>query len=224
MDASQAKPYRGLSMEGPIASWYARNVGRDQAPYRELAVKIARDLPAGAHVLDLACGPGYLAIAFAQLGRYRVSGLDISESFIRIASTKAREAGANITLRKGEAAAMPFPDASFDAIVCRAAFKNFTRPGAALDDIYRVLRPGGFAVIVDLDPQASPQAIRKLVDAMPLDAVNKAITRLTFRHMLLKRAHSAETLASLAGASRFGSGEIRRDGVSLELWLRKPAS
>jgi ubiquinone/menaquinone biosynthesis C-methylase UbiE len=200
MTASQAKPYRGLSMEGPIAGWYARNVGKDQAPYRELAAKIAQELPANADVLDLACGPGYLAIAFARLGRLRVTGLDISDSFIRIASAKAREAVVALALRKGDAAAMPFPDASFDAIVCRAAFKNFTRPGAALDEIHRTLKPGGFAVIADLGPQASPEAISAMVDAMPTGAANRMLTRFIFKHMLLKRAHSAEVLKQLAAA------------------------
>src|SRR5262249_31630227 len=156
--------------------------------------------PPGAKVLDLACGPGYLAIAFAQLNRFDVTGLDVSDSFLRIAGSKAREAGVALTLRKGDAAAMPFPAGSFDAIVCRAAFKNFSRPDAALDDIHRVLRPGGFAVIVDLDPDVSPQAIREAVEAMPIGAINKAITRFTFKHMLVKRAHSAETLTGLAAA------------------------
>ena len=223
MSASETKPYRGLSMEGPIAGWYARNVGKDLAPYRELAKRIARDLPPGADILDLACGPGYLAIAFAALGRYRVTGLDISDRFIRIASTKAQEAGVAVTLRKGNAADMPFAEKRFDAILCRAAFKNFAQPDVALNEIYRVLKPGGFAVIVDLDPNASPQAIRDAVNAMPIGAINRTITHLTFKHMLLKRARSAGALTALAAASRFGGGEIRREGISLELWLRKPA-
>lgn len=223
MTASHAKPYRGLSMEGPIASWYAKNTGRDLTPYRRAAERIARQLQPNAEVLDLACGPGYLAIALARLGPYRVTGLDISDSFIQIAAKAASEAGVRLALHKGDAAAMPFPDASFDAVVCRAAFKNFSAPEKALADMHRALKPGGFAVILDLDPGASPQAIREEVDAMPMGAVNRVVTRFIFRHMLLKRAHSAEKLAALAQASPFGRAEIRRNGISLEVWLRKPA-
>jgi ubiquinone/menaquinone biosynthesis C-methylase UbiE len=223
MSASETKPYRGLSMEGPIAGWYARNVGKDLAPYQQLAERIARELPLGADILDLACGPGYLAIAFAALGRYRVTGLDISDSFIRIARAKAQEAGVSLKLRKGNAADMPFAETCFDAVLCRAAFKNFSRPGVALNEIYRVLKPGGFAVILDLDPDASPQAIRDAFNAMPIGAINKTITHLTFKHMLLRRARSASALTALAAASRFGSGKIQREGISLELCLRKPA-
>ena len=222
MSASTSKAWRGLGMEGPIAGWYARNLGKDVTPYRRLAVRIAAELPPNAEILDLACGPGYLAIAFATLGRFQVTGLDISNSFLRIAAQKAREAGATMELSKGDAAAMPFPEARFDAIVCRAAFKNFSRPAAALNEIYRVLKPGGFAAIIDLDPKASPYAIDNEVDAMPIGSINKTITRATFKHMLLKRAHSADKLTALATASDFGGGEIRREGISLELWLRKP--
>ncbi len=223
MSASTSKAWRGLGMEGPIAGWYARNVGKDVTPYRRLASRIGAELPPHADILDLACGPGYLAIAFAALGRFHVIGLDISDSFLRIAAEKAQEAGATLALRKGDAAAMPFPAARFDAVVCRAAFKNFSRPDAALNEIYRVLKPGGFAAIIDLDPDAPSHAIRDEVEAMRLGPINKAITRATFKHMLLRRAHSADKLAALAGASDFGGSEIRREGISLELWLRKPA-
>jgi ubiquinone/menaquinone biosynthesis C-methylase UbiE len=222
MNASHAKPYLGLSMEGPIASWYAKNTGRDLTPYRRTAENIARQLQPGAEILDLACGPGYLGIAFAKLGAYRVTGLDISDSFIQIAAKQAKEAGVPLQLHKGDAGAMPFPEARFDAVVCRAAFKNFSAPEKALAEIHRTLKPGGFAVIIDLDPDASPQAIREEVDAMPMGAVNRAVTRFIFKHMLLKRAHRVEKLADLAQASPFGRADIRRDGISLEVWLRKP--
>ena len=221
MTASQAKPYRGLSMEGPIAAWYASNTGKDRTPYIRTAERMARQLHPNAEVLDLACGPGYLAIALAKLGRFRLTGLDVSASFLRIAAREANAANVPLSLQKGDAAAMPFADASFDAVMCRAAFKNFSQPARAIAEMYRVLRPSGFALIIDLDPDASAQAIRQEVDAMPLNAINRALTRFTFKHMLVKRAHSREKLAAMAEASPFGAAEIRQDGVGLETWLRK---
>jgi ubiquinone/menaquinone biosynthesis C-methylase UbiE len=218
-----AKPYLGLSMEGPFASWYAKNTGRDLTPHRRAAETIARQLPLGSEVLDLACGPGYLAVALAKLGVYRVTGLDISDSFMRIAAKNAAEAGVSVALHKGNASAMPFPGASFDALVCRAAFKNFSAPEKALSEMHRVLKPGGFAVIMDLDPKAPPEAVRAEVDAMPMSPINRALTRLIFKHMLLKRAHPASVLKTMAEASPFGRAEFRRNGISLEVWLRKPA-
>src|SRR5215472_12678729 len=116
---SMRKPYRGMAMEGRIASWYAKNTGRNLAEFRHLARRLAMNLAADACVLEVAPGPGYLAIELARLGRYAISGLDISHAFCRIASENAMRAGAKIEFRQGDAAAMPFAAASFDFVVCR---------------------------------------------------------------------------------------------------------
>jgi SAM-dependent methyltransferase len=58
-----------------------------------------------------------------------VTTLDISQSFVKIAQENAKRAGVAVDVRQGNAAAMPFADASFDYVVCMAAFKNFVPPG-----------------------------------------------------------------------------------------------
>src|SRR5258708_8055406 len=78
----KAKPYKGIGMEGMIATWYAKNTGKSIAEYRNLAKRIAGSLRPGDRVLDVAPGPGYLAIALAQLGSYRVPGLDVTRTFV----------------------------------------------------------------------------------------------------------------------------------------------
>jgi len=75
-------------------------------------------------VLEVAPGPGYLAIALAQLGTYRVAGLDVSRTFVRMARENAARSRVEVDFRKEDAAAMPFAAEAFDFIVCRAAFKN----------------------------------------------------------------------------------------------------
>ena len=90
--AQQTKPYKGLAMEGLIASWYAKNTGRSIEPFRKEAYEIAHDLPSGSSVLEVAPGPGFLAIELARLGLYRIVGLDISKSFVRIATENAAKA------------------------------------------------------------------------------------------------------------------------------------
>ena len=150
MSAGGKKGYKGFSMEGPIARWYARITAKDLAEFRRLAGTLAGRLGAGGAVLEVAPGPGYLAIELAKLGPCRVTGLDISRSFVRIAGENARRAGVSVEFRHGNAAAMPFDPDSFDFLVCRAAFKNFSEPVKALDEMHRVLRPGGEALIIDL--------------------------------------------------------------------------
>ena len=80
-------------MEGFVARWYARNTANHLADYQKAAQLAAGELPQGGDVLEIAPGPGYLAIELAKLGPYRVVGLDISRSFVRIASENAAKAG-----------------------------------------------------------------------------------------------------------------------------------
>src|SRR5262245_26000694 len=110
------KGYRGLAMEGLIARWYAKNTGKNLEQFRKLAETIAGWLAPGASVLEVAPGPGYLAVELARLGRYRVAGLDISHTFVRIATENAQKAGVDVTFHQGDAAAMPFAAESFDFI------------------------------------------------------------------------------------------------------------
>src|SRR5262245_1699760 len=72
--ATARKAYRGPAMEGPIASWYTRITRRDRG-YTALADAIASRVRPGARVLEVAPGPGYLAIELARRG-LRVSGVD----------------------------------------------------------------------------------------------------------------------------------------------------
>ena len=215
------KGYKGLAMEGTIARWYAKNSGRDRRRFHDVAQMVTRRVAQGGRVLELAPGPGFCAIEVAQSGRYQVTGLDISETFVLMAKENAREAGVAVDFRHGNASEMPFADASFDFVVCSAAFKNFSDPVGALDEIHRVLAPGGHASIIDLRKDASRDDIATEVRNMRLSAINAFVTRWTFRFVLLKRAYSRAALEAIVAASRFGSGEILGDGIGFELRLLK---
>jgi len=221
MGTSQ-KPYKGLPMEGPIATWYARNTGRDLQRFIRVAQAVAARVPPGGRVLEVAPGPGFCAIEMAKAG-YRVTGLDISESFVRIARENARKAGVAVDFRPGNASAMPLPDQSFDFVVCSAAFKNFSDPVGAINEMYRVLAPGGEASIYDLRRDASHEAIAGEVRNMHLSAANAFITRWTLR-WLLKRAYTGAALEAMVAGSRFGACVIGEDGIGFELRLAKNAN
>jgi ubiquinone/menaquinone biosynthesis C-methylase UbiE len=172
-------------------------------------------------VLEVAPGPGYLAIEIARIGDYRVSGLDISHSFVRIAAENARKAVVSVDFRHGDAAHMPFPDESFDFVVCRAAFKNFSDPVGALNEIHRVLMHGGQALIIDLRKDASLADIDDEVAGMHMSALNAKLTKWAFRNMLLKSAYTREAIDAMVSQSRFAKGEISQDGIGFELRLAK---
>jgi ubiquinone/menaquinone biosynthesis C-methylase UbiE len=174
-------------------------------------------------VLEVAPGPGYFAIELAKLGRYRVTALDISHTFVEIARRNAAEAGVEVEFRQGDAAGMPFDDESFDFLLCRAAFKNFSQPVRALQEMYRVLKPGGRALIIDLRRDATQESLSEAVDEMGLGRVNRMITKLTFRFMLLKRAYTRDEFERFLSQTKFEPAGIQQDRIGLELSLRRGA-
>jgi len=215
-----AKPYKGVAMEGPIAKWYTKI--RDQDPQHGMVVRqVSEVLPTGSWILEVAPGPGYLAIELAKLGRYQVVGLDISKSFVQIAQTKAKEAGVAVEFRHGNASDMPFEADAFDFIICVAAFKNFTEPVQALREMHRVLKPGGKALISDLRGDASPGDINTLVNNMGLNRINTLMTKWTFKHILLKNAYTRAEIQQFVSQTNFARHEIREDTVGMEIWLEK---
>jgi ubiquinone/menaquinone biosynthesis C-methylase UbiE len=219
--ARPSKAYRGMAMEGWIARWYARNTAKSMAEFRAAAQGVAAQLSPGSRVLEVAPGPGYLAIELAKLGSYRIVGLDISESFVRIAGENAAKAGVDVAFRHGDAAAMPFDANSFDFIVCRAAFKNFSAPVQALAEMHRVLAPGGKAVVIDMRSDASNEALDAHVSGMGLGWFNALMTRWIFKHSLVKRAYSPAQFRQMASQTPFGTCEIREDPIGMTVTLVK---
>lgn len=210
-------------MEGAIARWYARTRGTESqiADWRRQADVLTRDLAPGSQVLEVAPGPGYLAIELAKLGRVHVSALDISRTFVEIVSENARRAGVAVSIRQGDASQMPFADTSFDLVVCQAAFKNFRRPQAAVNEMFRVLRPGGMARIQDMRREADNAVIREEVRRMNLGFLRAAMTGSALRS-LRRRAYTIEQFRTFARVSPFGEGRIETAGIGLELRLRRP--
>jgi ubiquinone/menaquinone biosynthesis C-methylase UbiE len=218
------KGYKGIGMEGRIAAWYARNTARDMPDFVALAQRMTAALPAGSGILEVAPGPGYLAVEIARRGAYQVVGLDISHTFVEIAARNAREANVQIDFRQGNAAAMPFPENTFDLILCRAAFKNFSQPVTALNEMHRVLKPGGQALIVDLRKDATMDNINAYIEQSDLGWANAVIYKLTFRYLLLPRAYSRQQFVDMASKSAFAAARIDAFGIGFEVTLQKASS
>jgi ubiquinone/menaquinone biosynthesis C-methylase UbiE len=218
--ACRGKAYKGLGMEGVTAKWYASLTRKSMAEFVTLARRVAEKVSPGSQVLEIVPGPGYFAIELAKLGRYRIAAIDISQTFVEIARRNAVEAGVDVNFRQGDVANMPFEPESFDFLLCRAAFKNFSRPVRALEEMYRVLKPGGRALIIDLRKDASRESVNEAVDRMRLGGLNTVITKLTFRYMLLKRAYTRIEFEQLLSQTKFDFIDIREDPMGLELWLQ----
>jgi len=97
------------------------------------------------HVLDLASGRGESAIYLASRFGCRVTGIDLGETNINYATSRAEAANVStlVRFRLGDAERLDYTDASFDVVLCECAFCTFPDKRAATREIGRVLRPGG---------------------------------------------------------------------------------
>jgi ubiquinone/menaquinone biosynthesis C-methylase UbiE len=210
-------------MEGWVARWYARTRSNDMEDFRRAARMAAEHLGGGSSVLEVAPGPGFFAIELAKLGDFKITGLDISRTFVEIATENARNAGVSIDFRLGNASAMPFSDNSFDFVYCAAAFKNFAEPVKALDEMHRVLRPGGEALVVDLRKDVSLEEIDAYVKQSGRSRIDRYLTNFIFRFVLIKRAYTQDQFTRMAEQSRFGRCQIDVGPIGFEVHFTKPA-
>jgi len=215
------KAYKGLPMEGPIAAWYSRITLKDLRRHALMARQLVGEIPEHGSVLEIAPGPGYFCLELARLGQFHITGLDVSRSFVAIASENAARAGIAVDFREGNASHMPFDDETFDFTFCQAAFKNFTEPVKAISEMYRVLKPHGVAVISDMRRDASPEDMKREVQGMGLGGVNRALTLWTFTHVLLKSAYSVADMESMVAQTPFVKCRIKAEGIGFQAWLEK---
>lgn len=135
----------------------------------------AADLQPGERVLDVACGTGVAALAAVErVGPTgRVTGLDANGDMLAVARRKS----AQVQWREGRAEALPFADASFDAVLSQFGLMFFEDRAAALREVLRVLRPGGrlaVAVWGALESSAGYKALGDLVRCLFGDRVAQA--------------------------------------------------
>jgi ubiquinone/menaquinone biosynthesis C-methylase UbiE len=143
------------------------------------------------HLLDVACGPGVVTAALAP-GAASVVAFDATEQMLQKARSRCAKAGlANVDFKCGDAENLPFADGQFDGVVTRLAVHHFADPQRALGEMFRVLRRGGTAVVVDIvsspDPAESnlQNAIERLRDPshvrmLPAAELDASIARAGF--------------------------------------------
>ncbi len=133
------------------------------------------------NVLDIACGTGDFSIALARAGVPHVSGIDISEGMMDVGRTKIQRLGldAQIQLQQEDSESMSFDDASFDAVSIAFGIRNFEHRELGLREMYRVLRPGGQLLVLELSVPRNRLllAVYKLYFLHVLPAVGRLISR-----------------------------------------------
>jgi phosphatidylethanolamine/phosphatidyl-N-methylethanolamine N-methyltransferase len=180
-----------------VYEWFLQ--GAFLGRYRELrrAAADALDPPADARVLDLACGAGpNLDLVAPQVPDGSVVGFDHSPGMVAAARDRVTDDGATYgAVLRGDAATLPFSDGVFDAALCTLSLSAIPDHVAAIDEVRRVLRPGGRFVVFDAQPyQSGPGRVLNPV----LDWVSARATNwYSDRHLptALRTAFGAEAVA-----------------------------
>jgi demethylmenaquinone methyltransferase/2-methoxy-6-polyprenyl-1,4-benzoquinol methylase len=110
-------------------------------------------------ILDVATGTGDLAIAALACNPERVDGIDISEGMLEVGNKKMKARGfeKQIFLQIGDAEAIPFNDATFDALTVAFGVRNYENLDKGLTEMHRVIKPGGICVVLEFTmPQSFP--------------------------------------------------------------------
>jgi ubiquinone/menaquinone biosynthesis C-methylase UbiE len=104
-------------------------------------------------LVDVGCGPGYLVFLIAQkCPSLQVIGVDISSEMVETAARQALslDLGKRVTFRLGDSQQLPFEDGELDFVVSSLSLHHWSQPEQALQEIQRVLKPGGQFLIFDL--------------------------------------------------------------------------
>ena len=123
-----------------------------QRHYEWLARDILHYCPEGS-ILDIGTGPGWLLLKLHQAAsEVQLTGVDISAAMVDKARKNIANAGLAgvIAIKEGAASQLPSPEASFDAVVSTGSLHHWKDPTAGLNDVYRVLKPGGYALMYDV--------------------------------------------------------------------------
>lgn len=184
-----------------------------QRHYALVTEDIARYRPGA--VLDIGTGPGWLLLQLrARLPESSLYGVDISPAMVKKAAKNL--AGREIEIHCAGAESLPYPDDFFDVVVSTGSLHHWRDAAAGLNEIHRVLKPGGPGLIYDLVRQV-PEDVARRVRA-EFGAYRWALLWL---HSFEEPFYSSGEMKTLAGVSSFAGGDTTFVGALCRLTLRK---
>lgn len=177
----------------------------------------------GIELLDVAGGTG--DIAFRVLDRVRGQGratvCDMTEEMLVEGARRAEERGLVVDWVRGDAMALPFADASFDAVTIAFGIRNVTRPEVALGEMRRVLRRGGRFICLEFSQPAIP-ALEWLYDRYSFNvipALGQAVTgdRESYQYLVesIRRFPDADSFAAMVAGAGFDRVRVRTLSLGL---------
>lgn len=180
----------------------SRNYGRSHilADVSDVVAALERILlPARAQVLDVATGAGHTGLHLASLG-HEVTCADLAEPMLERVREAAAERGLSVMTRQHPAEELPYADASFDLVTSRIAPHHFSSPVNFVRETARVLRPGGWFLLIDgsvLDDAAEAEAWLHEVEKLRDPSHHRLLSPRTWRALCAEhglQVQSAELL------------------------------
>ena len=196
---------------------FAQDTPAMQDEYRRLASEVAAVVQAGT-VLEIGPGPGFIAIEIARLlPEVEVTGLDLSQTMIDLATDNAREQGVSdrVAFQEGDASEMPFEEASFDFIISSGSLHHWQEPHCIFDEVHRVLKPGCQALISDLRSDARKDEVQGFASQ-----IDGWFMRWGLRHSF-GEGYTVQEARQLMDGIPFDSVRIERDSISMAIWLER---
>jgi len=170
-------------------------------------------------LLDIGTGPGWLLLKLhKQSSGIRLVGMDSSTSMVAKARKNVSHAGLAdiVQIREGNAIDMPFAEDSFDIVVSTGSMHHWKSPISALNDVYRVLKPQGYALIYDLVSDTPASVLDKMSREF-----GKLKLKLFWLHVFEEPFYSRENFEALARSSLFIKAQSRFVGLFCCLTLKK---
>ncbi len=189
-----------------------------QKNYALVAQDIVRYCPEG-NVLDIGTGPGWLLLKlYEQSANLHITGLDVSPGMVAKARQNLKQKGLSesIDVQEGSADKLPFAENTFDAVVSTGSIHHWKQPETGLNEIYRVLKPGGHALIYDIMSD-TPKAV--LRDARR--EFGRFRMFMLWIHAFEEPFYSTHGFESLPQTTLFKNGHLRFVGVLGCLTLKK---
>lgn len=211
------------------AADYYDALARKIAPelYKGFVEAVAQRLDSG-RILDVGTGPGYVPIEIARRNKeVFIDGIDLTRNFKRIGERNAAEAGvsARVHFEVGDATRMRFEDGSYDMVISTGAMHHWKHPDRVLNEMWRVLKRGGEAWILDPNKECSKEEWNTFLDKIIRLSGVGFFGRLWLRYGVSQEikwsCYSRAQIEDMVRVSYFGGCDIQIHGVYMIIRLKK---
>jgi ubiquinone/menaquinone biosynthesis C-methylase UbiE len=198
----------GIDVPGAVRAYDAMNrMPPFWALRRVVLRRLKREKPEGT-LLDLGCGPGYLLRLLAdKLPRLRLVGVDVAEEALDAA--RKNLGPARVELLRGGSDNLPPPDGACDFVVSTLSLHHWSRPGEIFSEIFRVLKPGGRFLVMDLRRDA-PAPVHLFICVVTAVIVPRALREIREPLGSLQAAYTVAEARGLLAETTFEDFRVER--------------